>query len=298
MDASGIHCIDLGFQGQASAIGSYLVETNAGAVLVETGPHSTLPALEAGLGAYGVSLSSVRHVLLTHIHLDHAGAAWALARAGARVYVHPEGAPHLIDPEKLIQSATRLYGDQMNKLWGRIEAIDPKQVIAVADKDVIVFGDTRFEAIHTPGHARHHIAWCCDNEHLFTGDVCGVQLSGGPIIAPCPPPDIDLDAWDASLKRIQACAPRYLYLTHYGSVPYQRLFLDEVRTSYQKAVACVAEHAQQPIEHVHRAFEAHIAARYKEAGLSDKDKGRYEAANPTNMSVMGLLRYLRKKNKG
>ena len=166
--------IDLHFQNIPQAIAAFLLETDDGPILIETGPYSTFPALEAGLRGLGYSVDDVQHVLLTHIHLDHAGSAWAFAERGATIYVHPVGVQHLSDPSRLMNSARRIYKEEMDTLWGEMRSIPEDQIRAVAHGEEIGVGGRLFQAWHTPGHARHHIAWQVGNE-LFTGDVAGIK---------------------------------------------------------------------------------------------------------------------------
>ena len=154
-----IHILDLGFMGHEQAIAAFVVEGSDGLALVETGPASTLPCLEAALAQYGWQLHDIQHVFLSHIHFDHAGAAWALAEKGATVYVHPKGLPHLAAPEKLYNSARMIYGDSMERLWGPMHPIPESQLYAPEHGQVIEAAGLHFTAWYTPGHAVHHIAW-------------------------------------------------------------------------------------------------------------------------------------------
>jgi glyoxylase-like metal-dependent hydrolase (beta-lactamase superfamily II) len=154
-----IHTIDLHFMGVEKSIAAFAVEGPEGIVLIECGPYSTISHLEDGLKNVGIALADIKHLFLSHIHFDHAGAAWALAASGTMVYVHPVGLPHLAAPDKLYNSARQIYGDQMDVLWGKMEAIPAEQLYAPADGEVIAAGGLRFKAIYTPGHATHHIAW-------------------------------------------------------------------------------------------------------------------------------------------
>ncbi len=214
---TSINVIDLHFLGNEETIAAFLIETSAGPVLVETGPHSTLPQLEAGLARHGYQSSDIKHVFLTHIHLDHAGAAWYFAQMGAKVYVHPRGYKHLASPEKLMNSARMIYQDKMDELWGQMNPIPEAQLHSVDDLSDFTIGDTTFKAHYTPGHAVHHIAWQL-GDALFAGDVAGVMINKGPVVPPCPPPDINVEDWQNSIRRIEGLNLARLYLTHYGEV--------------------------------------------------------------------------------
>jgi glyoxylase-like metal-dependent hydrolase (beta-lactamase superfamily II) len=210
MDA--LRLIDLQFGGRERAIGVYLVETDDGVALFDCGPTSTLPALEAGLAALGHELGGVRHLLLSHIHLDHAGAAGPIARANPdiTIWVSPIGAPHLIDPSRLERSARRLYGDTFDVLWGELAPV-PQSNVRIAEGNVL-----GWEAIPTPGHASHHVSYFREGT-LLAGDAAGVRMPGADYVLPVsPPPDIDVEGWHASTKAMRACAPERLALIHFG----------------------------------------------------------------------------------
>ena len=153
-----IHTIDLHFQNEPSTIAAFLIETGNGPILVETGPHSTFPRLKEGIEHLGYKLSDVKDVFITHIHLDHAGASWCMAEEGARIHLHPFGFRHMKDPSKLLASAKMIYKDEMDRLWGTLKPIPEDQLIIAEDSDIIQIGELEIEAVHTPGHAKHHLA--------------------------------------------------------------------------------------------------------------------------------------------
>lgn len=287
-----IHTIDLHFQGLSENIAAYLVETSAGPVLVETGPHSTIDKLREGVAHVGFALEDIQHVFLTHIHLDHAGAAWWFAQQGARVYVHPRGYKHLAAPERLMASAKRIYQDKMDELWGQMNPIAEDRLEAVEDRVVFTIGDTAVVAHHTPGHAVHHIAWQMGSA-LFTGDVGGVSIRGGAVIPPCPPPDIDLVAWLQSLARIRELSPKQLYLTHFGPVDYSLAHLDELASRLQRWAEWMCPHFERgaSIPEVTPAFQAMVEQDLLANGTPAEHIAKYEAANPSWMGAAGLLRY-------
>ncbi len=291
-----IHIIDLHFQTDHT-IAAFLVESRDGPVLVECGPHSVFPQLEKGLAKHGYRVADLKHLLLTHIHFDHAGAAWALAEQGVKIHVHPAGYRHLLAPERLYQSAQRIYGDQMESLWGKMEAIASDQLVMAEDNSEIQVGEHLFKAIHTPGHAVHHIAWQL-GEVIFTGDVAGVSIQGGPVVPPCPPPDIFLEAWRDSIARLRKAGPSTLYLTHFGAITEVDLHLSQLEsmlTDWAQWMKGPYE-AQQSPEAITPVFQAYAAQQLRQAGLDDHGVDQYEAANPAWMSVAGLLRYWRKRD--
>jgi glyoxylase-like metal-dependent hydrolase (beta-lactamase superfamily II) len=209
---SWLELIDLNFGASPQAIGVYLVETDDGPALFDCGPTSTIDALEAGLAEHGLALTDVKHLLLSHIHLDHAGAAGSLVRRHPEltVWVSPVGRPHLIDPSRLERSARRLYGDMFDPLWGELAPV-PEENVRVADGDVL-----GWEAFPTPGHASHHVSYLRDGT-LLAGDAAGVRMPGASYVLPvCPPPDITVEGWHETIAEIRRREPARLALIHFG----------------------------------------------------------------------------------
>ena len=292
-----IHSIDLNFQGIKKAIASYLIETKAGPILVETGPHSTYEHLKEGIKQTGYDISQIKHVFLSHIHLDHAGAAWALAESGAKIYVHPFGARNMEDPTRLMESATRIYGDKMDTLWGTMKKIPAELLYQVEDQEVFDLGDTTLKAWHTPGHAKHHIAWQI-NDIVFTGDVAGVKIGDGPVMPPCPPPDINIEDWKNSIQLLKKIQPAQLYLTHFNAISDIEGHLTALENILDDWAGWIKEkwEANESAEEVTPKFMEYTAQQLRSQGLSDQEIETYEAANPSWMSVAGLMRYWTKKS--
>ena len=291
-----IHTIDLKHQKLDNVIASFLVETSEGPVLIESGPYSAYPQLKTGVEKLGYHIDDIHHVLLTHIHFDHAGAAWALAEKGANIYVHPIGYPHMIDPSKLVNSATRIYGDQMETLWGALNPISPSNLVTCDHKETISIGDQSFVSWHTPGHANHHIAWQWNN-NLFTGDVAGVKIQSGIIVPPCPPPDINLEKWQESINLIRSLPLAHLYLTHYGridDIPGHLDGLEKILYNWAQWMKPYAEEACD-VKDITPLFQNYVAGQLKDFGISETGILQYESANPSWMSVAGLMRYWNKK---
>ena len=292
-----LQTIDLRFQDQPRIIASYALRGPSGVALVETGPASTYANLKAGLQALDINLSQVSDILVTHIHLDHAGAAGWLAReSGATVHVHAVGAPHLADPTRLLASAARIYGDQMGPLWGETVAVPAGQVHALQHGDVIEAAGLRLQGVDTPGHARHHMAYLLDGL-CFTGDVAGVRLPGQTHVRlPTPPPEIDLPAWRASVAHLRASNPDQLLPTHFGPVDADSQTHLQVVDANLLAVADFVRQrrqAGQAPEVIIPAYEDWVA-RWAVADGADEDAAvRYEVIVPSDMCVNGLLRYLR-----
>lgn len=293
-----VHTLDLNFLDLDHAIASFLIETSHGPVLVETGPQSTFPSMEKRLAEYGYKVSDIKHVFLTHIHFDHAGAAWAFAKEGAKVYLHPFGAPHMENPTKLYNSAKQIYQDKMEYLWGIMEKI-PKDQLMVADHGTkIRIGHTEIIGWHTPGHAKHHIAWQI-GDNIFTGDVAGVKIGDGPVVPPCPPPDINLEDWNQSIDILLEKKAQQLYLTHYGIVTDIGTHLHELRNIMNDWANYVREKWEQGLgaEEITPLFTKYTAGQLRDKGVNEHGVKQYEAANPSWMSVAGLIRYWKKKER-
>ncbi len=288
-----INILDLSFKNLPLGIASFLIEMDGGPVLVETGPHSTFEILKSRVDSLGYDIEDIQHVFLTHIHLDHGGAAWCMAEHGAKIYLHPFGFRHMHDPTKLLASATRIYGDEMDSLWGTLKAIPEGQLKIVKHLEGVPIGNNRFIAHHTPGHARHHIAWQLDND-LFTGDVAGVRINDGPVIPPCPPPDIDREAWLNSIDHCLSIPGVDTYfLTHFGMIKNVATHMGQLKNSINAYVDFVKPFAQKEIapNEILPEFRKFVQAFLRSNGISEEELMAYEAANPADMSVYGLLRY-------
>lgn len=290
-----VHTIDLHFQGIPEVIGSFLIDLGSGWALVESGPHSCWPHLVAGLAEHGLTPNDIDHVLLTHIHLDHAGAAWALAQLGATIHVHPAGAPHLIHPEKLISSARRIYQEKMDILWGEIQPIDESMIRIAHDGECITLGHHQFIPHDTPGHAVHHLAWQW-GKTLFTGDVGGIHIREGLVAPPCPPPEFQWEDWLVSIQKIRELDLEQIVLTHYGPVKEISQHLDELEKAIEKWVHYFE---QQPDwndqESLTRDFISYIHQDFYPPDMDASLQEQYDLANPPWMSVAGITRYLKKK---
>jgi glyoxylase-like metal-dependent hydrolase (beta-lactamase superfamily II) len=292
-----IHTLDLGFQHLGQVIASYLIVGSAGPVLVETGPGSTLTKLKARLAEHGYQPADIHHVLVTHIHLDHAGAAGWWAQQGSQIYVHHVGAPHLIDPSKLLASASRIYGDQLDSLWGETLPAPADKVTDLYDGDTIQVEGLTFVALDTPGHAYHHHVFQLEDV-AFAGDSAGVRIPGTTFVdLPAPPPEFDLEAWLRSIDRLLAQDFAAIYPTHYGRVDKWRRQLQTLTGLINEAAEFVRCRMADGLER--EAILDHYLAwhqrRLESAGVSADLAARYEAANPAYMSVDGLMRYWRKR---
>jgi glyoxylase-like metal-dependent hydrolase (beta-lactamase superfamily II) len=205
--------IDLRHQATERVIAVYLLDTDEGPAIVDCGPSTCVDALKAGLAERGLRLADVRHLLLSHIHLDHAGAAGTLVREHPRLQVHvsPVGAPHLVDPSRLERSARRLYGDLFDPLWGELAPVPEENVRPTAARAA------GLECFASPGHASHHVCYVGADGTLFAGDTAGVRIAPHRhVIPPTPPPDVDVEAWFRSIDEIERRSPDRLALTHFG----------------------------------------------------------------------------------
>jgi glyoxylase-like metal-dependent hydrolase (beta-lactamase superfamily II) len=288
-----IKTIDLNFQGIKSTVACFLLKINKELALIECGPESCLKRLKSEIKKNGESAKNIKHVFLTHIHLDHAGAAWWFAKNGANIYVHPFGERHLVNPEKLISSAEIIYGNNMKRLWGDIKAINENKVIPVKDKERIKINDVEIKALHTPGHAKHHISWVI-GDSVFTGDVAGAKINNGPLVPACPPPDINIEEWENSLEIIKKEKPKHLYFTHFGKFSYNEHEVIDLQNTLKDWLIWIKknEDIREPI--LIEKFESYINKSLKNKLIDDETIEQYYIANPPYMSILGLKRVLMK----
>lgn len=261
--ASGATLVDLEYQGQFEYLAALILETNDGLAVVDPGPTVTLPTLLAAVRdiADGDE-QALRHVLLTHIHLDHGGSAGILAARlpNVTVYVHERGAPHIVDPSRLLASATRLYGDRMQEFWGDVRPCPADRLRIVRDGDCLTIGGRAVTVAYTPGHAIHHVAYLDKATGLaYVGDAAGERFhSGTPIIPTTPPPDIDLESWRESADRLRAWRPSALVLSHFGV--------------FRDALGHLAQHDEVLAE-----WAAAVRASLDEPGTDDERAARFAA---------------------
>lgn len=296
MEKRRIATIDLHFQGQTQAIASYLIRDGDAVVLIESGPGSTLPALEAGLAKEGLSPRDITHVLLTHIHLDHAGAAGWLSRQGAQIFVHPNGAPHMLNPEKLIASATRIYGDKMGTLWGDFLPVAADQLTVPNDAEEIIIGRLRFLPVNTPGHAEHHYSYQFEDV-CFSGDVGGVRIPGYPYLrAPMPPPELHFGRWRESIARLRSLKFTHIAPTHFGVFDDADWQLNELQRRLDETERWLEQvmPADPPVDDLREKFSTWMEDQGGAEKLSDEVRQAYALANPLGMSADGLIRYWKK----
>lgn len=290
-----ITVLDQEFLGTPHVIASYLVPCPDGYVLVETGPATTQAVLESKVKALGIALEEVKHVLVTHIHLDHSGGAGYWAQRGAQVYVHERGARHLIQPERLLASAEMIYKDKMEYLWGKTLPV-PEPQVTVVREGVHEIGGIQIQVWDSPGHARHHLAFQV-GDNLFCGDVGGCKLPGLDYVSvPGPPPEFDLEAWLTTIEKLRVSGAENLHLTHFGSVegPASEHW-DALEDGLKACTDKVRTLMSLPMEEQIERYQAWDRERAREVGVDEQSYSAYEKANPIFMSVSGIGRYWSKK---
>ncbi len=293
--------IDHKFQGVPGTIASYLLPDGDDATLIETGPTTTTETVLDGVRAAGFDPDRITRLIVTHIHLDHAGAAGSMIQRlpRARLFVHRVGAPHMIDPSKLVASATRVFGEDMARLWGEILPVPEERVVILDDASTLQIGGRVLKALHTPGHASHHLAFHdAERGVIFTGDVAGARLSDADFLRPPTlPPEVDLTLWRRSVTRLRGLRPRRLYLTHGGAYGDPESHFDLLLSRLyfmagwtEASLATEQEMAVLAAEFIEREREEIVATTGSDALVEP-----YELVAGSRMSVEGLARYLRNR---
>jgi glyoxylase-like metal-dependent hydrolase (beta-lactamase superfamily II) len=305
--ADGITAIDTFMGGRARYTAAYLLHA-AEPTLVETGPGTSVEPVAAALAHLGMEPSALAHIVLTHIHLDHAGGVGQLSRRfpSATVWVHERGALHLIDPSRLVASTARVWGDrEMRELFGPAEPVSDERVRPLHDADVIRMGDRELKVVDTPGHASHHVALVDSGTGaVFTGDALGIHVPDLPVLRPAtPPPEFDLERYIASIERIRAAARSILLFAHFGPLP-------EVDATCDVAIRRVRDWAgvvQDALRETEDPDE--LATRLETAALDDIETGaettldlemledRLRLLSSIRMNAQGLARYWQKRRK-
>jgi glyoxylase-like metal-dependent hydrolase (beta-lactamase superfamily II) len=281
-------------------IASVILHGPGGAAIIDPGPSSTLPALREGLTRAGIGIGDVRAVLLTHIHLDHAGATGTLVRENPalRVYVHEKGAPHMVDPSKLIASATRLWGDEMDQLWGEMRPVPAEHLSILRGGERLAVGGRDLDVAYTPGHASHHVSFFSQDTGIaFVGDTAGVRLQAGRfIMPPTPPPDIDIEAWRDSFARIEAWRPETLFVTHFGPFAPVLAHMTEMADHLELTSGLVKASLARPGSDEDReAWFLDEIRRVLRRRMAETEAQAYEVAGRFDLSWRGLARYWRKR---
>ncbi len=298
--SSDIHFVDLEFLGHPGVIGTGVVSARDGAWLVDPGPTTAINGLKKGLAGLGLTLDDVRGLLLTHIHLDHAGASGTLVREkpDLAVYVHEVGAPHMIDPSRLLQSAGRLYAGNLERLWGEFAPVPARNLRVLKGGEHLDLDGRIIDVAYTPGHANHHVSYFDrTTAEAFVGDTGGVRLAPLPhILPPTPPPDIDLAAWTDSIARIRSWKPKRLYVTHFGQVDQPDTHLSALEgrlTDFAETARTILSEPGTDEERLSR-FVDRVAADMRGV-MPEEEARRYQLAVPLEHCWLGLARYWRKK---
>jgi glyoxylase-like metal-dependent hydrolase (beta-lactamase superfamily II) len=278
-----------------------LIESGGTVAVIDPGPQSTLEALRAGLRVRGHNVRSLDALLLTHIHLDHAGATSALVRENPKlkVYVHESGAKHMINPAKLLASAGRLYGGDLQTLYGETAAVPERNLLSVKGGEEVRIGEAELEILYTPGHASHHLTyWDRQSRTAFVGDTAGIRVEGDDFLLPAtPPPDIDVEVWNRSLETIASLTPERIFLTHFG---FMQNPAEHIRL-FKERLAEWAELTQKLLDSGVEASEGEktfvdaVSAKIR-SNMPEEVADHYIFNGALKLSWLGLMRYVRKKD--
>lgn len=300
---SEIAILDTNWMGRPHSVAAALLESGGHRAIIDPGPESTYATLRERLHSRGLSVSQLDAILLTHIHLDHAGASGSLVRDNPRlvVYVHKLGAPHMIDPAKLLASAARLWPDTLHQLFGETLSVATENVRILEGGETLTLGTRKLEVAYTPGHASHHVSYFDAAEGVaFVGDTTGIRIDNGPYILPAtPPPDISLEIWDDSFAAILARRPSRLFLTHFGYAEKSAEHIDEFRSRLHRWAELAAEILRSSANETEakRDFVARAQTEMKE-GLGAEEADHHAFTAGLDLSFLGLARYVRKRAEG
>jgi glyoxylase-like metal-dependent hydrolase (beta-lactamase superfamily II) len=298
--ASGIDYVDLNFLGFPNIIATAVLRGPGGVALIDPGPSTSLATLRSLLERSGIRIADVRQILLTHIHLDHAGCTGSLVKENPaiEVFVHERGAPHLAEPAKLLSSATRLYGQDMDRLWGEFLSVPRERLRELKGGETIAAGGRTLEVAYTPGHASHHVSYFEPSTRIaFVGDTAGIRRGSGQYIMPAsPPPDVDLELWRQSEDRILSWEPDTLFLTHFGPFNGARQHFHEMMGRLmewsQTARRLVVDQSLSDEEREQRFVSEALLDLKRIVGAADAEQ--YSRAGSIAYSWQGLARYWRK----
>jgi glyoxylase-like metal-dependent hydrolase (beta-lactamase superfamily II) len=295
-----ISVLDTNWVGRPHSIAAALLESESHRAIIDPGPQSTLATLREHLHARGLSVAQLDAILLTHIHLDHAGASGSLVRENPRiaVYLHNLGAPHMIDPSRLLASAQRLWPDTLHQLFGETQPVPKENLHILEGGETLTLGTRKLEVAYTPGHASHHVSYFDAAEGIaFIGDTTGIRIDNGPYILPAtPPPDISLEIWDKSFATILARRPSRLFLTHFGYAHKPAEHIEKFRRQLHHWAELAAEilRTASTEAEAKKAFVARAQAEMQQQlGPEEADHHAFTAG--LDLSFLGLARYLRKR---
>lgn len=300
--AAGLDYVDLQFLGQPEIIATAMLHGPQGVALIDPGPSTTLATLRKALTSKGASVGDVGQILLTHIHLDHAGATGTLVRENPsiEVFVHGLGAPHLSDPAKLLASATRLYGEaDMARLWGEFLPVPPGNLRSLEGDETISASGRQLQVAYTPGHASHHVSYFDHASRIaFVGDTAGIRRGASNyVMPPTPPPDIDLEMWRESEARILAWNPDTLFLTHFGPFHGPRVQFQQLRENidqWSRIVKRLLVDSSLTDDQRQESF-VEEATRDLRRAVGEKEADQYGRAGRLDYSWQGLARYWRRR---
>jgi len=298
MDSTTV--LDLNWLGRPRSIGAVLLESGGHNAVLDPGPASTLETLRAQMLSHGLSVSDLKAILLTHIHLDHAGATGTLLRENPnlRVFVHSKGAAHLADPSKLLASAGRLWGDDLPRLFGETLAVPEQNIQILEGGETLSVGTRKFDVIYTPGHASHHVTYVDEQEGVaFAGDTAGIRIANGPYIMPAtPPPDIDLAVWEQSFAAILDRRPSKLFVTHFGYAENPAKHIADFRKRLH-LWADITEKALRSTSELEVALQSFLENTQAEMleYLSQEDAEQHTFTAGLPLSFLGLARHIRKR---
>jgi glyoxylase-like metal-dependent hydrolase (beta-lactamase superfamily II) len=298
--ASGMSYIDLLFQEHRRVIASAILQGAGGVTIIDPGPSSALPVLRRELARAGIEIADLTAILLTHIHLDHAGATGTLVRENPRlrVWVHEKGAPHMANPARLLASATRLYGDEMDRLWGEVAPVPASAIVALSGGERLDASGRRLEVAWTPGHASHHVSYFnADSGIAFVGDTAGIRPAPVTyVLPPTPPPDVDLEAWRESLRHIEAWGADTLFLTHFGPSSPVAPHLGELVDHLERVRSLAAQSlTRDDTDEGREQWFAGELRRTLRQHMPEADAQTYEVAGRFDLNWRGLARYLQKR---
>jgi glyoxylase-like metal-dependent hydrolase (beta-lactamase superfamily II) len=295
--------LDLNWTGRPKSIAAVLIQSDGVNAIIDPGPASTIETLRAGLRSNGLSTQDLSTILLTHIHLDHAAAVGALVKENPRisVFVHEFGAKHMIDPSKLLASAGRLYGGEMQRLYGDVLPVPEENIRPLAGGETVSVGKRKFDILYTPGHASHHLTfWDAQDRVAFVGDVAGITVEGDTFIMPAtPPPDIDMALWNKSLDTIEALRPQSIFLTHFGYQHDPIAHMERYRkklvewTELTKALLASGKTEEEAGKEFVEATAAETRGDVANPGSAD----HYIFNGGLYLSWLGLLRFVKKQKK-
>jgi glyoxylase-like metal-dependent hydrolase (beta-lactamase superfamily II) len=299
---STITILDTNWTGRPRSVAAALLESNGHRAIIDPGPASTLARLRELLDSHGLSAGDLDAIVLTHIHLDHAGATGSLVRENPRlaVYVHKNGAPHMVDPAKLLASAGRLWGNDLPRLFGETLPVPAENLRILEGGETLTLGARKLDVVYTPGHASHHVSYFDDDAGVaFVGDTAGIRIENGPFVLPAtPPPDIDLELWDASFGAILARRPGRLFLTHFGYAHDPVAHIADYRERLHRWADIVEEILRSASDDsaAQQAFVARSRAEMEQR-LGTAEAEHHDFTAGLSLSFLGLARYLRKRAK-